>query len=104
MSVQELLGPRQLSMEEASLVIGRAIGKEELNYMQFDYSNVKQAMLGAGASDSLADAYVEMSQWINSSYGQPGSTRTPANTTPTTIEAFAAVFAAAYKGAAAQAA
>jgi uncharacterized protein YbjT (DUF2867 family) len=103
-SVQELLGPRQLSMEEATLVIGKAIGKEELNYMQFDYSNVKQVLLGAGASDSLADAYVEMTQWINSGYRQPGPTRTPANTTPTTIEDFATVFAAAYKGAAAQAA
>jgi uncharacterized protein YbjT (DUF2867 family) len=95
--VRDLLGPRDVSMNEATRVIGKAIGKEDLQYVQFPLEAVKQAMLGMGASESLANDITEMTQWLNASEGQFNLVRNQENTTPTTIEEFASDFAAAYE-------
>ncbi len=96
-SVQELLGPRDISMKEATTALGKAIGKPELPYVQFPYEDALKAMMGMGLSQSIAASFVEMNKGFNE--GTLGkATRTAANTTPTTIETFAQQFARAYSG------
>ena len=41
---RELLGERDLSMAEATAVIGRGIGKPDLRYEQFPYEQVQQVL------------------------------------------------------------
>jgi uncharacterized protein YbjT (DUF2867 family) len=94
--VQVLLGPADVSMEQATEVLGRAIGKSDLRYQQFPSENVKQAMIGAGVSPSVANELVELDNAINSGLIRSQG-RTAESTTPTTIEEFAPVFAAAFK-------
>ncbi|UYZ58587.1 NmrA family NAD(P)-binding protein [Hymenobacter latericus] len=100
-SAQLLLGPRNYSMQEATAVLGAAIGRPELPYVQFPYEQAKQGMIGAGLSESMADLYIEMTQTLNAEKAMVHEVRTPDNTTPTTLEHFAQqVFAPAYRAAA----
>ena len=97
-SVLELLGPRDLTMNELTTVLGRAIGKPELKYIQFSYEDFKKAMMGMGASEDLAGLYMEMFRGLNEGKIKPTQPRSPQTTTPTTIEAFAeSVFAPAFR-------
>jgi uncharacterized protein YbjT (DUF2867 family) len=91
-SVQDLLGARDVSMQEATAALGKAIGKPELPYVQFPYEDALKAMVGAGLSQSVAASFVEMNKAFNE--GSLGKVeRNASNTTPTTIEEFAQVFA-----------
>lgn len=93
--VQELLGQRELTMEESTAAIGKAIGKPDLKYVQFPYEDGLKGMMGAGLSRSVAEAMIEMIKGFNEgTLGKP--VRTAANTTATSIEAFAPVFASVY--------
>jgi uncharacterized protein YbjT (DUF2867 family) len=89
--VQDLLGQRDLTLEEATAVIGRAIGKPELRYVQFTYDDAAKWLRESGASADLARLLIEMSKSINE--GRYGVGRSPQNTTPTSIEEFAEGFA-----------
>ena len=89
--VQDLLGQRDLTLEEAIVVIGRAIGKPELRYVQFTYDDASRWLKEAGLSADLARLLIEMSKSINE--GRYGVGRNPQNTTPTAIEEFAETFA-----------
>jgi len=95
-SVQELLGPRDVTMADATRALGRAIDKPELNYVQFPYEEAEQAMLGMGISASVAKGFVEMYRSFNEGVIRPTEKRSAANTTPTSIEEFAKGFAQAY--------
>ena len=44
----ELLGQRDLSMNEVATAIGRAIGKSDLRYAQFPYDQVEQFLAANG--------------------------------------------------------
>lgn len=86
--VQELLGPRELTMQESAVILGKAIGKPELSYVQFPYEDALQAMVGMGMSPSAAESFVEMNRGFNEGILGKAS-RNAANTTPTTLETFA---------------
>lgn len=96
--VQELRGQRDVTMTEVTAAIGKAIGKPALSYTQFPYDAVKQAMVGMGMSQSVADAMIELQRSINEQKGIVAADRTPAKTTPTSIEEFAPIFASIYSG------
>lgn len=98
-SVQELLGERDLSMKEATQILGKAIGKPDLAYVEFPYDQARGAMLEMGISASVADAYIEMYKAINNGFGVASMKRDKENTTPTSIEQFADVFARVYENA-----
>ena len=99
-SVRELLGNGNLTMTEATVAIGRAIGKDDLNYVQFPTENVRGAMLGLGMSQNVVDEMIEMYHGMNEGIVQGLESRSAANTTPTTIDEFARkVFAPAYNSA-----
>lgn len=93
--VQELLGQRDLSMEEVIGILGKAIGKPELNYVQFPYADALAGMTSMGMSPSLAESYIEMSKGFNENILGVVN-RNAGNTTPTSIEDFAPIFAEAF--------
>jgi uncharacterized protein YbjT (DUF2867 family) len=101
---QELLGPRDVAYAEAAKIIGAAIGKPGLAYVQLPDEQVIQAMMGMGMSKNMAVLLCEMSAAINSRYMKALEPRSEKNTTPTTFETFVQeVFLPAFKGQAASA-
>jgi uncharacterized protein YbjT (DUF2867 family) len=103
-TVHELIGPRDYTFREATSIIGTAIGKPDLPYVEFASEDYRKGLLDAGFSESVADAYLEMETAIDGGRIQATMSRDNATTTPTTLEEFAReVFAPVYKGAAAEA-
>ena len=97
--VQDLLGQRDLSLEEAFGVIGRRIGRPGLKYVSFSYGEAERGLLAAGFSPDLTRLFIDMSRALNEGRFAVNRPRTAANTTPTSIEEFADTFAAAYEAA-----
>jgi uncharacterized protein YbjT (DUF2867 family) len=84
--VRELLGPRDLTHRQATRLLGAAIGVRNAEYVQLSESEMIAALVEAGLSESFAMQYVEMTRAFND--GRVDARRTPANTTPTSFEAF----------------
>lgn len=100
--VRELLGPREYTMTEVARVLGEAIGKPGLRYVQLSYDEARQSMLDMDLTTGYADTMIELSRHMNETLIQGTEARSPLNTTPTTLEYFAqAVFRPAYEQAAA---
>jgi uncharacterized protein YbjT (DUF2867 family) len=95
-TVRELLGSRDVTMAEVTRLIGAAVGKPELPYVQFSDADFIGGLVGAGFSPDLAALYCEMANGINSGHVANRSPRGPASTTPTSIEDFVPALAAAY--------
>jgi hypothetical protein len=101
---RELLGQRDISYNEAARIIGVAIGKPALAYIQLPDEHVIQAMTSMGMSRSLATLLCEMSAALNNGYMKALEAKSAANTTPTSFETFVQeVFLPAFKGQAASA-
>jgi uncharacterized protein YbjT (DUF2867 family) len=97
--IRALLGPRDYTMTETARVLGTAIGKPDLKYVQLPYENMRKAMLGMGVSASYVDAVLELVRSFNDgkllAMEQPRSAQ---NTTSTTLQEFAdKVFRKAYE-------
>jgi len=95
-SHRDLLGQRDLTLQEAFTVIGRRIGISSLKYVQFSYEDAARAMGEMGISPNLNSLYIEMSKALNAGLFAVNRPRTAENSTPTTIEEFAEIFAEAY--------
>lgn len=87
---RELLGERDLSMTEATAIIGKAINKPGLTYTQATDEEFRSALTQMGASVSAANLLLEMSAALNSGYMRALERRSPQNTTPTSFEIFVA--------------
>ncbi len=94
--VKHLLGPRSLSMAEAAGILGAAIGKPDLKYVEADPVQTKAGMVQLGYSQDIADLIEEMSRALSDGRINGTFTRDAASFTPTTLESFAPVFAQAY--------
>lgn len=95
---QELLGQRDLTMTDVTTVIGKAIGKPELQYRRITYDEFRGVLKHMGASQSIADMFVEMSEALNSGHVRALEARSQRNTTPTSYEQFVAeAFVPAYQ-------
>ena len=70
-SARELLGQRDISMREATRIISKAIGKEELAYVQFPYEQAEQALVGMGFSKDVARSLNEMDRALNEERVRP---------------------------------
>lgn len=95
--VHDLLGERDLTLLEITKILGNAIGKDDLEYVQFPYQQVKDSMVNRGISESVAEASIELSKTLNENPHIFDSERTPEKTTETSIETFAKFFARIYK-------
>lgn len=99
-SYRDLLGQRDLTMQEAFTIIGRRIGIIDLKYVQFSYEDAAMAMVDMGLSPNFSALLVEMSRALNTGLFAVNRPRTAENSTPTSIEEFATFFAEVYAGAA----
>lgn len=96
-TVEELLGPRDLTMSEATRILGAAIGKPDLRYVQFPYDDFEKALVHAGFAPSVAQLFSEMSRALSEGRVRSLEGRNPRNATPTTLESFAEAWAEAYR-------
>lgn len=84
----DLLGDRNYTNKELTQIIGAAIGKPELPYVEFSYADQKAGLMQYGMSESVADAFVGLQEGINLGTLSLG-VRNAETTTPTTVEWFA---------------
>jgi uncharacterized protein YbjT (DUF2867 family) len=86
---RELLGPRDYTMLEAARLLGAAVGRPNLAYVQIPYEESRAAAIGFGISAGWADAMVELNRHFNESVIHGTEARSAVNTTETTLETFA---------------
>lgn len=87
--VKDLLGQRDLTLDEAIAIIGNKIGWPELKYVQFPYADAEKGMVAMGISPDASRLFVEMSAALNDGLFAADRPRSVENTTPTAIEEFA---------------
>lgn len=85
---RELQGQRDVSYKEATVVVGKAIGKTDLAYSQLPPSQLKPALLQMGMSGASADIILEMAEALNTGFMVALEPRSAQNSTPTSIEQF----------------
>jgi uncharacterized protein YbjT (DUF2867 family) len=87
---RELLGQRDVTYAEVASVIGKALGRPDLTYAQLPPQQLKPALVQMGMSANMVDLLLEMAEAMNSGHMRPLETRSERNTTPTSLETFAA--------------
>jgi uncharacterized protein YbjT (DUF2867 family) len=87
---RELQGQRDLDYIEAATIIGKAIGKPDLKYIQAPDDQLRGAMVQMGMSDNFAGLILEMASALNSGEMRTLEPRTAINTTSTKFEDFIA--------------
>ncbi len=92
-SHRDLLGQRDLSMNETTKILGAAIGKPELPYVEFPPEAMKKGIMDMGLNETTAGAMVEYYESLNSGDIHSETTRSAKNTTETPFEEFAKTFA-----------
>jgi uncharacterized protein YbjT (DUF2867 family) len=89
-----------ITLREAAAVLGAAIGKPGLPYVQSPAADVKAVLRTHGFSANAADRLEELARWLSTS-SRASATAGPAEVQPTDMEAFAREsFAPAYAQAA----
>lgn len=95
-NIQYLLGQRDLTYSDVASIFGKAMGINDLKYVEFSYDDFTKALMGMGASKSLSDSMNEFIRALNAGKVLQDAQRTPESTTPTSIEEFAKTFAYVY--------
>jgi uncharacterized protein YbjT (DUF2867 family) len=85
---KELQGQRDLDYTEAATIIGKAIGKPDLGYIQAPDNQIRAAMVQMGMSDNFAGLILEMAGALNAGHMRALEPRSAANTTPTKFDTF----------------
>lgn len=94
-AVVEFGGPRELTLKDTTAILGKAIGKPGLQYVQFPYEDAEKAMAGSGMKPQTAKLMVDMYRGFNEGRCRP---ETPIQERgAVTIEDFAGGFAQAFK-------
>jgi uncharacterized protein YbjT (DUF2867 family) len=83
----DLLGDRDYTHIEIAKIIGKALRKPDLPYVEFSYEDNKSALLNYGISESMADYFNTLYKGINDGVFITAK-RTPATTTTTSFETF----------------
>lgn len=96
--VHYILGPRDYSFVEATAILGAAIGRPDLPYVQFPEDEARKAMAGM-MSTALMEDYLEMNRGLSNGIVAPTEPRSAASSSPTSLETWAKeVFARAFGG------
>ena len=96
-SIQELHGQRDISMNEAASIVGKALGKPDVSYVQVPSAMLEESLLKMGLPRKTAELIIEMWEGANAGLIVPEEGRSSKNTTPTTLESFVTeVFVPAY--------
>src|SRR6476646_907806 len=85
---RELLGQRDLSMDEATAIIGKSIEKPDLKYVQVPGEQMQPLFIQMGMSPNVASLILEMAEALNSGHMRALEQRSQRNTTPTSFETF----------------
>jgi uncharacterized protein YbjT (DUF2867 family) len=64
----DVVNAEKLNFHDAAKIIGEAISKPDLNYVQFPEEQMKGGMAQMGASESIINAYMEFSRMMNNDY------------------------------------
>lgn len=96
---RELQGQRDLSYDEVASIIGKAVEKPELKYVQLPDEQMQPILVQMGMSPNMAALLLEMSAALNSGHMRTLESRSSRTTTPTSYENFAReVFVPVYRG------
>jgi len=87
-SIQELHGQRDISMNEAASIVGKAINKPDVTYIQLPSSALQDTFLKMGLPQKTAELIIEMWEGANAGLIVPQEVRSARNTTPTALESF----------------
>ncbi len=85
---RELLGQRDLSMDEATAIIGKTIEKPDLKYLQLPGEHMQPMFIQMGMSPNVASLILEMAEALNSGHMRALEQRSARNTTATSFETF----------------
>jgi uncharacterized protein YbjT (DUF2867 family) len=88
-SVQELHGSGDYTLDEATTILGSALGKPDLAYVQAGFTEARSSMIDGGFSPSFVDAVLETARSFNAREPWALEARSPRNTTPTTLPQWA---------------
>jgi hypothetical protein len=83
---QSLQGQRDISFGAATSIIGKAIGRPDLPYVQLSGDQLGGVLLQIRMSKSMSDLLVEMAGALDSGFIKPTDARSARNTTPTSYE------------------
>lgn len=92
----EIVGPRSITMLEATKILGDSIDKPDLRYLQLSYEKARQAMLTGGMSESVVDAVIEMNKACNDGLVKALALPSCIKYGSTSLEVFAKEFAEVY--------
>lgn len=88
-SVFEFVGPHEVTMKEATKIIGKALGKPNLKYVQVSYQEAEEAMIDSGMKHQLAKLLVDMCKAFNEGKIKATQQLTAEHKGKTTFEEFA---------------
>jgi len=92
-SIQYVLGPKDLTYNEITSIVGRAIAHPDLKYVEFSYDDAVNGMVHSGfVSKNVAQLFQGLSESFNSGKALTAHTRTRENSTTTTLEEFVKSF------------
>ena len=89
-TTRELLGQRDLAMPEVARVFGEAVGLTTLPYEQTPFDRAERELVQSGLPKELARHRIKMYAGFNDGTIRWLEQRSARNTTPTSIETFAA--------------
>ena len=87
-SIQELHGQRDIAMNEAASIVGKAIGNPDVRYVQLPNSVLTDNLLKMGMPEESVDLILEMWEGANTGLISPLEQRSARNTTPTSLDSF----------------
>jgi uncharacterized protein YbjT (DUF2867 family) len=94
--VFELGGPKAHTLKEVASLVGKAIGKPDLAYVQFPYEDAKKGMMGSGMNARMADLMIEMNKAFNEGLVMPTQSLTGDHQGHFPLEEFVKFAAGAY--------
>jgi len=86
---QELLGAREVTLEEAAEVIGSALGRPGLPYVEASREQAREALAEQGFPEAAIRSLLEMYDAFNTGRIAPEEPRAAASTTRTDLREFA---------------
>jgi hypothetical protein len=87
---RELLGQSDLTYTDVATIIGKAIGRPDLKYVQVPDEQFRSVLVQMGMSEQFARVLLEMTGALNSGTMRALEPRATQNSTPTSYESFAA--------------
>ena len=92
-NINYVLGPKDLTYNEITKIVGKAIGLQDLKYVEFSYEDAENGMVQAGVvSRNIAHLYQGLSESFNTGKALNAHTRSRDNSTSTTLEEFVKSF------------